>query len=149
HAGQGSMDFVGACRSAWLAAIDPSDPSSRVLAHYKSNVSALGPSWRYGFSAEGRFEWRGISPLRAGDLTARRKGERGPGADKIEDAKSWLILRLGSSGPRLANEIATEAKDAGISERTLKRAKGELGVQSKKAGTAWLWELRPSDTAAA
>jgi RecA-family ATPase len=36
HAGQGTMDFIGTCRSTWLAANDPTDPSSRVLAHNKN-----------------------------------------------------------------------------------------------------------------
>ena len=140
HAGQGTMDFIGTCRSTWLAGIDPSDPSSRVLAHNKTNISAKGPSWRYGFDTEGRFEWRGISSLSAADLVTRRKAERGPGAGKTEAAVDWLALTL-AGGPRPVSELYSDADRAGISERTLDRAKGELGVVSEKVGTGWLWRL--------
>jgi hypothetical protein len=148
HAGQGTMDFIGTCRSTWLAAIDPTDPSSRVLAHNKTNVSAKGPSWRYGFDADGRFEWRGHSSLSAADLVARRKAARGPGACKTEEAADWLTLAL-AGGPRLAREIYSEAERAGVSERTLDRAKGELGVVSERTGSGWFWRLPPTGAAVA
>jgi hypothetical protein len=148
HAGQGSMDFIGTCRSTWLAANDPTDPSSRVLAHNKTNISAKGPSWRYGFDAEGRFEWRGPSSLSAADLVARRKGARGPGACKIEEAIDWLTLALGG-GPRSASEVRSDARRAGISDRTLDRAKVELGVISEKTGSGWSWHLPLTGAAAA
>ena len=139
HAGQGTMDFIGTCRSAWIVAQDPSDPSCYVLAHNKSNISAKGPSWRYGFTDQ-RFEWRGPSSLSAADLTARRKAARGPGACRSEEAVTWLLLAL-RSGPRRATEVHSEARRAGIAERTLDRAKGELGVTSERRNGEWLWCL--------
>jgi hypothetical protein len=72
------MDFVGTCRSSWLAAKDPTDPSSYVLAHNKSNLARKGQSWRYGWDEQDRFEWRGPSSLTAEDLVRVKKG-RGPG----------------------------------------------------------------------
>jgi hypothetical protein len=139
HAGQGSMDFVGTCRSSWLAAKDPADPSSYVLAHNKANLARKGQSWRYGWDEQDRFEWRGPSSLTADDLVRVRKG-RGPTAVKAEEALTWLETEL-MKGPRPANELYEAADRAGISERTLERAKSDLGVVSKRAGKSWVWGL--------
>ena len=35
------------------------------------------------------------------------------------------------------------AEAEGISEKTLKRAKGNLGVQSQRSGASWEWSLNP------
>ncbi len=56
----------------------------------------------------------------------------------IETAKTYLDLVL-RSGPAPALEVIAGAKQLGISERTLKRAKSELEVQSVKQGHNWMW----------
>ena len=45
-------------------------------------------------------------------------------------------------GPRWSNAVKKEASEADISEITLKRAKGALGVRSEKeADGSWTWRL--------
>ena len=58
-AGAGSMDFIGTCRSSLIVRADPDDDSGYILAHAKSNLARKACSWRYGFAADGAFEWRG------------------------------------------------------------------------------------------
>ncbi len=41
----------------------------------------------------------------------------------------------------LSNEIFDEAKELGISKRTLENAKKELGIRAKKINNSWYWEL--------
>jgi hypothetical protein len=62
-----------------------------------------------------------------------------------DDAADFLRAML-ADGPRLAKEVQAEARAAGITKRTLERAKKLLGVISSKAGLAagWQWSL-PSD----
>ena len=46
-----------------------------------------------------------------------------------------------ASGQRPSTEIRSLAKRYGIADRTLDRAKGRLGVQARKIGRTWFWEL--------
>jgi hypothetical protein len=61
------------------------------------------------------------------------------------EAKRWLTEEL-RRGPRDVTGLQTEAKAAGITEGTLRRAKGDLRVESHKSGYggAWQWSL-PSE----
>jgi hypothetical protein len=59
---------------------------------------------------------------------------------KAEEALTWLATEL-MKGPRPANELYEAADRAGISERTLERAKSDLGVVSQRAGRGWMWNL--------
>ena len=57
------------------------------------------------------------------------------------EAIRWLEWYL-SDGARPAKAAIGEGKRMGFSERTLNRAKGELGVVSKREGLGhWMWEL--------
>jgi hypothetical protein len=58
------------------------------------------------------------------------------------------------AGPRSAGDLKREAEAAGISERTLQRAKAMLGVVSNQIGTLnggheWQWSLPNTDVPAA
>jgi len=68
--------------------------------------------------------------LTADDLLGR--AERGRAA--------WLRSVL-EKGPAWAIEVEAWAAAAGISRRTLLRAKADLGALSERRGGAWLWRL--------
>jgi putative DNA primase/helicase len=62
-------------------------------------------------------------------------------ASKIAEAKYFLKIAL-EKGERRQREIMAEAKAAGISERTLRRAaKGAVG--KRKASDGWYWWALP------
>ena len=44
-------------------------------------------------------------------------------------------------GPLEATSVQAEAKEAGICETTLHRAKKSLGIRSDKDGDRWHWRL--------
>ena len=59
------------------------------------------------------------------------------------EAREFLQEAL-REGPVLQQEVIADAKANGISQRTLRRAKDDLKVQSYKARTVnggWMWEL--------
>jgi DNA repair protein RadA/Sms len=60
-----------------------------------------------------------------------------------DDAKK-LLGELLASGPALKSEIEEAAEANGISERTLFRAKGELGLMAKKDGANGAWRWHPA-----
>jgi hypothetical protein len=61
--------------------------------------------------------------------------------ERIE-ARELLRVVL-ADGPLSAKSIIAEARDAGIGERTLRKAKNDIGVKSEKAGFGggWVWGL--------
>ncbi len=139
YRGQGSIDFLAACRSAFLVGEDPDDSDRKVICHTKSNLGPKSPSLTYTVN-EGRFLWGEESPLTAEQVLAVPvdAGER----SKLDEAKGFLKDVL-SDGPMGSIEIEKDAKKAGVATATLKRAKTALGVTAKKAsfGGGWIWTL--------
>lgn len=61
-------------------------------------------------------------------------------ASALDDAVQFLRSEL-RDGPKPAKAIFREARDAGHSERTIKRAKAELQAESLKEKAGWVWAL--------
>jgi hypothetical protein len=138
--GIGSIDVIGAARSAILVARHPDDPDIGVLAHLKHNLSVRGDSWGYRLvpdetTAIPNFEWTGKVNLSADQLTA---SDSGPSA--LDSAIDFLKQEL-SGGPIKATEIQKKAEARAIASRTIDRAKKELGVKVDKKGASWIWSL--------
>jgi hypothetical protein len=139
YRGQGSIDFLAACRSAFLAGEDPENPGRKVLCHIKANLGPKTPSLTYTIN-DGRFLWGEESALTAEQILAVpvEAGER----SKLDEAKGFLQDVL-SSGPAGSIEVEKEAKAVGIAAATLRRAKTAMGIKARKAafGGGWLWDL--------
>src|SRR5262245_12202082 len=59
------------------------------------------------------------------------------------EAREFLLERL-EAGPVNYDDLIDEAKQEGIAEKTLRRAKKELGIKSRRLGGStgtWFWEL--------
>ena len=140
HRGLGSIDLSAAVRTELLAGCSPDDPAQRALVQEKSNLGQFGPSLGYTIEANGTFRWTGESKLTAAALLAPESNEEETGA--MAEAKDFLSNALGQDA-RPAKDVEAEARQEGISERTLKRAKKVLGVQSRKSGMSdgWEWSL--------
>jgi DNA repair protein RadA/Sms len=142
HAGLGSVDFSAAARSVLLAGCDPGDGARHALLHIKSNLGPAGPALAYRF-AGGAFAWTGATELTAAELLAAVASPEDRGAE--EEAREFLESTLASLEPVPTRVVLAAARDAGIAERTLKRAKRRLGVRAQRrgfgAGSTWLWAL--------
>jgi len=93
---------------------------------------------------EGNFFWTGESDLTAEQILAA-SDERGKSA--MDEAIEFLKEEL-AGGPVKASEVAQDAHDMGVKDRTLYRAKTELRITSKRAGErgkrgggSYLWQL--------
>ena len=63
----------------------------------------------------------------------------------LEFAAAFLSVIL-EGGPQPVEAITTRAANVGISERTLRRAREQLGVKPRQTATGWTWALsRPGD----
>lgn len=148
YRGGGSIGIIGAVRSGLLVAPDPNDESRSILAVSKSNLSAQRPALAYRLTDNAALDvatvtWEGATDHKASQLLAistdEEKGALGEAMEFLRD-----VLDSGAMGSK---EVLKQARDAGVSERTLRRAKKDLRVVARKVGAVdsrdqhWTWEL--------
>jgi hypothetical protein len=143
YRGLGRVGTAPAVRTGLLLARHPADPALRVLTRTVPAAGPPAPSLTFwlaaGYEDQPTLRWQGPSDLTAGDLLGtRRTGELWPRERAIE----WLRYEL-RNGVRRAAELFAAASAAGITRRTLERAKRDLGVESRqvwRGGTnEWVW----------
>ena len=155
----GSIAFPGAARSVLLLAEDPDDPegelgSRRVLAHIKCNVGRKQQSLVYRIeeilipAANNEPEQKTAKIVCVGESRAETTTLLEDDPTPIvhrQEAVEFLRLEL-ADGPVLTKELRHRAREAGISDRTLDRAKQSMGVRARKTeGTgAWEWYVPES-----
>jgi len=160
----GSKGFTAAARNVLLTAPDPEDPDgvNRVLTHAKSNLAPLSSTLRYHVagaqitSPDGevietsRIVWDGeAAHITHHQLLGRESAdERG----QLADAKEFLSVEIPEGTCLEAAYIFKAGGKEGHAERTLKRAKKELGIPAFKRGFGsegvWFWgwdEQRAND----
>jgi hypothetical protein len=109
------------------------DPDVRIVQHITSSLAPEGEPIAFGIgdnSAVEFFEYEG---------SITEISEIYP--DNKRDIAKEILIRLLSGEPKLCNDILDTCLNMDISERTLKRAKQELGVRSTWTANGWLWEL--------
>jgi hypothetical protein len=155
YRGGGSIGIIGAARMAFVVGKDPQDENRRVLASTKNNLAKPPKSLLFTLeeaeSGTVRVNWLGESEVSAHQLLATPREEEH--ADARSEAVEFLNDTL-ADGPVPASDIIEDAEDAGISEKTLRRAKKLLGVVAYREGEAgrrgagrWLWKLPIADLA--
>jgi len=157
----GSVGFQGAPRSVLVLGRDPDNENQRVLIHVKSNYGREAPSLIL------QIEEILLPALGGGeDLVTSRAVEIGESdhtaesvlglsateqRDAVAEAEDYLRDVL-DSGPVDAAQVKRDAKAAGLGERTLEKAKANLGIKlpdyvKRVGGLAdkgrWTWELPP------
>ena len=119
-----------------------------MLACTKINVAEPPPSLGFRIAAndggESGVTWTGPVDVVADDLIVPVT----PRGQAVEQARTFLADLL-RDGPRSSDEAHRQAQEAGLSRRTLERAKAELGIRSEiqpttGQGKQWLWHLRPA-----
>lgn len=143
YRGGGSIGIIGAARSGLLVGEHPEEDGLRVLAGQKSNLSPMPDSLAYRIvtadNGAARIEYAGRTEARADALL------RAPGDPEqktaLREAMKFLRGEL-KDGAVAANTIKDRATEHGISDATLRRAKADLRVDSRKQGDGgWVWEL--------
>jgi hypothetical protein len=149
YRGGGSIGIVGAARSGLLIAKHPEDDNRRVLASIKNNLAAPAPSLVFGLESTESgavvVEWKGESDLDASALlSAPTDHEERSTAQAAQD----FLRDVLSGGPAAVKGIRAQANEAGLSWRTVERAKAALGIRAaregepgKRGGGAWVWAL--------
>lgn len=152
----GSLAFGALARLVMLAARQRED-EDRVLARAKSNIGPDSGGWAYRLAQvsvpgcpgvyNSAVYWTGAVEGSAREImgAAEEDDERRSARDEAAD---WLREAL-AHGPVGAKELQRQAKDAGLSWTTIKRAKRQAGAASKRDGFApdsgWRWMLTQED----
>jgi RecA-family ATPase len=144
YRGAGSVDFMAACRSAFIIVESDEEKDMRVLAQVKNSLGPKNPSLGFYIDEKG-FRWgREVDTDAEELLTTSRAETRRKERAQLEAAQRFLEETL-SDGPMPSNDLISKGQEAGISKSTIWRAKEELGIKaSKERGNLagkWLWEL--------
>jgi archaellum biogenesis ATPase FlaH len=145
YQGGGSMDVIGAARSAFLVAQHPDDPDLKIVAHVKHNIAPRGTSWVYELVQEVPdgvpvLKWIGPSDLTVEDLMGADDGDR---KSALDEAIDFLREEL-KDGSKPVAEIEARGQARGIAKRTIDRARKEIGANAKKVKGHWILSL-PGD----
>lgn len=144
YRGGGSVDFMAACRCAFIIVESEDEPTMRVLAQVKNSIGAKSPSVSFCIDENG-FCWGDHVAANADELLAtNRSDNRRREKVQLEAAELFLSETL-SNGPMPSNTIKIKAEAAGISDKTLWRAKETLSIKASKErgsmGGEWWWRL--------
>ncbi len=143
YRGGGSIGIIGQARSALVVAEDPEDDCRRVLASLKNNLSEPAPSLVFTVvsakNGAACVEWKGQTELKADQLLCAPADPEERSA--LDEAKDFLLDAL-QDGPRHSKAVKNEAREADVSEATLRRAKVALSVRAtKESDGSWSWSL--------
>lgn len=135
----GSMSFIAAARSVWAISRDDNDENyrRRFLTPLKTNLSIDPSSLAFSIGNDGVvFE---ADPVDITSEEALGDKEEKDEYSQLQEAKEWLKVAFIESKAIPAKQILKEAKENFIKERTLKRAKSQLGISSFRMGNVWHW----------
>ena len=143
----GSIAFTAAARTAWAVTKDKDDPSRRLMLPVKNNLgndhSGMAYRVETAFNDAPVVMWES-TPVEI-DINEALSSESDDLRSERDDAVEWLESEL-YHGPVSSKELQAQAREAGHSWSTVKRAKKELGVVAKKNGMRGGWEwYHPSD----
>ncbi len=130
YRGLGSIDLTAAVRSLLFIGRTRDDPNLRILTHEKSSLAPPGPSLAFILGDEEGFRWVGEYDMTADEVLS---GTKRPFENKTQQAKN-LIQSMLTGGRKISSrEIDQAAIEKGISSRTVRDAKREMGNQLKSS----------------
>jgi putative DNA primase/helicase len=143
---QASVAFVAQARTVLAVGEDPETPGRRLVAPLKNNLGPLPPVLAFRIGDAG-LQWEpGIVEGTADRLLAQDEGATRSEQQERDGAKAFLRDLL-SHGPVASKQVMADAKANGIAQRTLWRAKVELGIVAERTRTTegntgpWYWAL--------
>ena len=139
YRGLGSVDIYAAARSVLYVGKLESEDNSRAVVHGKSNITSTSAPIAFGLDENGCFEWRGECEITADELLSGKGNGTKPDSQFAKAKKFLENILTGRSVT--AVDVLRMAKEQGISEKTLRRAKSALGVTSPKRENQYFWEL--------
>ena len=135
YRGLGSIDFRASARSVLIVGRLKSGDTLRIVAQDKNSLAPEGAAIAFELHPEHGFQWKGFCDATVDNIL------NGTGQVQTKTMQMEDELRRFLTQPRPAEEALALAKQLGISERTLKIAKRNLGILSERRADQWLWRL--------
>ena len=135
YRGLGSIDFRASARSVLIVGRLKSGDTLRIVAQDKNSLAPEGAAIAFELHPEHGFRWKGFCDATVDNIL------NGTGQVQTKTMQMEDELRRFLTQPRPAEEVLALAKQLGISERTLKIAKRNLGILSERRADQWLWRL--------
>ena len=141
----GSIAWIAAARVAWYVQADADDPGRRLFLSAKNNLVADCAGMAYRLHDEDGWPhvaWEAGEINLSADAALANEAMDPEERAALVEAAAWLRTEL-QAAPRAVAEVKTEAKKAGFSESTLRRAARKVGVKVHKSGFGgkWTWGL--------
>ena len=135
YRGLGSIDFQAAARSVLIVGRIKDEPEIRVVCQTKSSLAPEAKAVAFRLNEETGFEWIGELDITADDLLSGTvKGTK-------KQAAMDFLENLLADEQMLQKEIIEFARQKGISDKTLRNAKDELKIKSKRVNNQWHWSF--------
>ena len=138
----GPLGWIAVPRSALLVGVDPDDPQRRLVMLTKTNnAGQTQQAMAFAFPRSTTASLLSSGSASVWRRTVPRYSIRRKRSHRATRPKHGLQTAL-DDGPLPSNELKAQAKSAGISYATLRRAKDALGISAKKDGAgSWTWAL--------
>jgi putative DNA primase/helicase len=150
----GSIAFVAAARAAFMVTRDPDDENRRLFLPVKNNLAPLGKGLAFRLEqrlvADGivgsSVAWETETVTITADQALQAADERGGGGGAGADAEDFLRDAL-ADGAIAVKDLQADAKQAGLSWATIRRAKDRLGIVAERkshgrdGGGRWTWAM--------
>ena len=132
YRGLGSIDFAAGVRSILFVGRSQDDPNLRIMAHEKSSLAPPGCSLAFMLGDDDGWRWIGVYEATADELCSGLIQKQPTKSSQAID----LIYELLANGEKITSaEVDSAAISRGISTRTLRNAKKEMGSVLKSAIT--------------
>ncbi len=149
----GSLGFVAAARAVYIVSKDQNKPERRLVIPIKNNIAKENTGLAYTVIGDANktpvIVWE-PDPV---NITASEVLSSMESDEERTDT-NWAVMVLQhvlSGGPMNAPDVFKECKQAGLSEKQVRRAGKKLGISPKKTGfnSGWMWELPKHEDAPA
>ena len=141
----GSIDIAGAARSILAITRTPNKeaPAERYLVQVKSNLAPTGSAILFEVAEKG-VDFISEMEMTAEEAFLSLAPQMGRPNEKEMKAKSFLVEML-QGGEMLSSDCEERLEAAGFKKSTIKKAKKNAGVISRKKGFLWYWSLPMGD----
>ena len=147
---QGNVAFVGQARTVLVVGEDVTTPGRRLLAAVKNNLGPHPPTLAFRISDAG-LTWEPSPVEGTADTLLASEAMESRSARRERTVAEQFLHDLLAHGPVKSTDVYKDAKANGIAQRTLWRAKVDLGVIADRAKgdikAPWYWMLPPPEFA--
>ena len=132
YRGLGTIDIQAAARSVLIVGRMRENPETRIMVQDKNSLAKEGRAGAFNIDEESGVDIIGETDITVDELL------QGYSSNKI-NVKKFIEDEL-SNGEVNADVILRNAKEQGISERTLKNYKKQMNIKSYKRKNGWIWK---------